>query len=45
MENFLTNPLYLDIDDNITCKVRISTNNGWSNYTPEFKVTTVKAKP
>jgi hypothetical protein len=45
MEVFLDYPLYLEIDDNITCKMRVANVNGWSNFTSEFQVTTVKAKP
>jgi hypothetical protein len=45
MEVFLDYPLYLEIDDNITCKMRVANVNGWSNFTSEFQITTVKAKP
>ena len=45
MEAFLDYPLYLDIDDNITCKIRMANVNGWSNFTSETHVGTVKAKP
>jgi hypothetical protein len=45
MEHFVGLPLFLDVGDYITFKVRVANSNGWSNFSPEVNGATVRGKP